>query len=47
MNDGKGPYNGIEIENGECINQVGKRLGTALTKLRPSSNRQDNKNRKN
>lgn len=34
MNDGKGPYNGIEIEKGECINHVGKRLGTALRKVR-------------
>lgn len=34
MNDGKGPYNGIPIEKGECINHVGKRLGTALRKVR-------------
>lgn len=34
MNDGKGPYNGITIAKGECINHVGKRLGTALRKVR-------------
>lgn len=34
LNQGKGPYDGVQIEKGECINHVGKRLGTALRKIR-------------
>ncbi|KAK3878412.1 hypothetical protein Pcinc_016996 [Petrolisthes cinctipes] len=34
MNNGKGPYDGVKVEKGECINHVGKRLGKALRKVR-------------
>ena len=34
MNDGKGPYDSVQVEKGECINHVAKRLGTALRKIR-------------
>lgn len=34
MNDGKGPYETTQVEKQECLNHVGKRLGTRLRKLK-------------
>ena len=34
LNDGKGPYEGIQVKKEECINHVSKRLGTRLRKLK-------------
>lgn len=34
MNNGKGPYETMLVEKQECLNHVGKRLGTRLQKLK-------------